>query len=111
MKNPIRAIPSALILVFLAFLNTIAAQAQSPYTITGELRDDSGQLFSGGNVCAMQPVAGGLNVRDRACAVSDAEGKFVVNISQPGTYQVVADKMSDGYMPTYSPFYKDPKAI
>ncbi len=45
------------------------------------------------------------------CAESDAQGKFVINISQPGTYQIVADKVSEGYMPTYSPFYKDPKAI
>ena len=105
MKNPIRAL--TLILVCLPVLAT----AQTPYTITGELRDDAGQLFSGANVCALQPVARGLNVRDRVCAESDAQGKFVINISQPGTYQVVADKISAGYMPSYSPFYKDPKAV
>ena len=105
MKKVIRV----LTLVFVGL--PVSLSAQSSFTITGELRDDAGQLFSGANVCALQPVARGLNVRDRVCAESDAQGKFVISISQPGTYQVVADKMSDGYMPTYSPFYKDPKAI
>jgi len=89
----------------------VSLHAQSPFTISGELRDDSGQLFAGGNVCALQPVSRGLNVRDRVCAESDAQGKFVINITQAGTYQIVADKMSGGYMPTYSLFYKDPKAV
>src|SRR5437763_11367848 len=105
MKNAIRAL--ALVFVCLP----VSVSAQSSFTITGELRDDSGQLFSGGNVCALQPVARGLNVRDKVCVESDAQGKFVINIAQAGTYQVVADKLSAGYMPTYSPFYKDPKAI
>src|SRR5207244_7766272 len=83
--------------------------AQSSYTISGELTDDAGRLFSDANVCALQPVARGLNVRDRVCAVSDAQGKFVINISQPGTYQVIADKVSEGFMPPYFLFYKDPK--
>jgi hypothetical protein len=105
MKNVIRA----LTLIVVCF--PVAVRAQTPFTISGELRDDTGQLFPGGNVCAMQPVARGLNVRDRVCVESDSQGKFVINISQPATYQIVADKISEGYMPTYSPFYKDPKAV
>ena len=99
----------ALAIVFLCLPALVVAR--SSYTISGELRDDAGQLFPGGNVCALQPVARGLNVRDRVCAESEAQGKFVINLSQAGTYQVVADKMSAGYMPTYLPFYKDPKAL
>lgn len=105
MKKAIR------VLTFVFVCLPVSVSAQTPFTISGELRDDAGQLFSGANVCALQPVAGGLNVRDRVCAESDAQGKFVINISQPGTYQIVADKMSAGYMPTYSLFYKDPKAV
>jgi len=104
MKNIIHAL--AIVFVCLPVIGV----AQTSYTISGELRDDAGQLFSGGNVCALQPVARGLNVRDKVCVESDAQGKFVINISQAGTYQVVADKLSAGYMPTYFPFYKDPKA-
>src|SRR2546427_10250591 len=105
MKKAIRVI------TFVFVCLPVSVSAQSSFTITGELRDDAGQLFSGANVCALQPVARGLNVRDRVCAESDAQGKFVINVTQPGNYQVVADKMTAGYMPTYSPFYKDPKAI
>ena len=103
MKNAIRAL--ALVFVCLP----VSVSAQSSFTITGELRDDSGKLFSGGNVCALQPVSRGLNVRDRVCVESDAQGKFVINITQPGTYQVIADKVSEGFMPPYFLFYKDPK--
>jgi hypothetical protein len=82
------------------------AVSQSPYTISGELRDDAGRLFVGGNVCALLKIPSGLNVRDKVCGESDGQGKFTINLTQPGTYQVIADKISEGYMPTYSPFYK-----
>ncbi|HXT62876.1 MAG TPA: hypothetical protein VN696_07560 [Pyrinomonadaceae bacterium] len=95
---------AALVIAFLAL--SAAAVAQSPYTISGELRDDAGRLFAGGNVCALLKIPSGLNVRDKTCAVSDSQGKFTINIAQPGTYQVIADKMSEHYMPTYLPFYR-----
>ena len=66
MKNAIGAL--TLVLVCLP----VSLHAQSPFTIIGELRDDSCQLIAGGNVCALQPVSRGLNVRDRVCAESDA---------------------------------------
>ena len=109
MRNPIRAIPSALILIFLASSITVTGQLPSPYTIAGDLRDDAGQLFSGATVCALQTNGKVVNVRDRVCAESDAQGKFVINLASMGVYQVVAEKMSEGYMPPYFPFYKDPK--
>lgn len=110
MKNPTRAVPSALILICLPFLITTTAQVSSPYTISGDLRDEAGQLFSGATVCALQTHGKVTNVRDKVCAESDAQGKFVINLTSSGSYQVVAEKMSAGYMPPYFPFYKDPNA-
>ena len=105
-----RAIPSALILICLSLANTLSAQVSSPYTISGDLRDEAGQLFPGASVCALQTNGRVVNVRDKVCAESDAQGKFVINLTASGSYQVVAEKISEGYMPPYSPFYKDPKA-
>ena len=107
MKNPIRAIPFALIFS-LASAITSSGQLPSPYTIAGDLRDVGGQSFSGATVCALQTTGKIVNVRDRVCAESDAQGKFVINLASSGRYQVVAEKMSEGYMPSYLPFYKDP---
>jgi len=110
MRNPIRELPSALILICLPFLITSTAQVSSPYTISGDLRDEAGQPFSWAKVCALQTNGKVVNVRDRVCAESDAQGKFVINLANSGGYQVVAEKMSEGYMPPYFPFYKDPNA-
>lgn len=101
MKNSILAF--AILLIGLPVL----AIAQSQYTVSGELRDDTGQLFSGGNICALKRSGTVVNVRDKVCAESDSQGKFNITISQPGTYQIIADKISEGYMPSYYPFYKD----
>lgn len=104
MKRVITALP--LIFVCLPALVT----AQTPYTINGELRDDAGQLFAGARVCALQTTGKIVNVRDRVCAESDGQGKFAIKLSQAGNYQIVADKVSEGYMPSYLPFYRDPNA-
>src|SRR5467141_180053 len=109
MKNQIRAIPYALVLICLACSTTVSAQSPSPYTIAGDLRDDGGQFSSGATVCALQTNGKVVNVRDRVCAESDAQGKFVINLTSMGLYQVVAEKWSEGYMPPYIPYYKDPK--
>jgi hypothetical protein len=109
MQNPIRVIPSTLILICLALANTISAQISSPYTISGDLRDQGGQPFPGASVCALQTNGRVVNVRDRVCAESDAQGRFVINLTNSGSYQIVAEKLSEGYMPPYLPFYKDPR--
>ena len=96
-------------LVIVLFALSASAVAQSSYTISGELRSDSGQIFVDGNVCALLEIPRGLNVRDKVCTQSDAQGRFTINVAQPGTYQVIADKMSEGYMPAYFPFYKAPR--
>src|SRR5436190_496181 len=109
MKKQVRAIPSALILIFLAFSITVIAQSPLPYTIAGDLRNEGGQLSSGATVCALQTNGKVVNVRDRVCVESDAQGKFVINLAGTGIYQVIAEKTSEGYMPPYIPYYKDPK--
>src|SRR6266498_1514315 len=108
-KNSMRAIPSALILICLTLANTLSAQVSSPYTISGDLRDEGGQPFPGASVCVLQTNERVVNVRDRVCSESDAQGKFVINLTTSGSYQVIVEKISEGYMPTYLPFYKDPK--
>jgi hypothetical protein len=104
MKRMMTALP--LIFVCLPALAT----AQTLYAINGELRDDTGQLLAGAKVCAFQTTGKVVNVRDRVCAESNAEGKFVIKLFQPGRYQIIAEKMSDGYMPSYLTFYRDPNA-
>jgi len=95
--------------VLAQFLPESVAQSPTPYTISGELRDDGGQLFSGATVCAI-PIDGTVaRVRDKICAESGQQGKFAINITSAGNYQVIAEKISDGYMPKYIPFYRDPK--
>jgi hypothetical protein len=89
----------------------MVAQSPAPYTISGELRDETGQLFSGATVCAIPTGGTVLRVRDKTCTESDAQRKFSVNLTQPGKYQVSAAKMSEGYMPAYIPFYRDPKIL
>ncbi|MGZ8843992.1 MAG: hypothetical protein ACXW18_10045 [Pyrinomonadaceae bacterium] len=105
MKNMIQA----LTIVFVCL--PLPAMAQSSYTVSGDLRDDASRLFSGGNVCALQKTGRVVNVRDKVCVASDAEGKFTISIPQPGNYQIIADRISEGYMPSYYPFYRDATAI
>jgi hypothetical protein len=98
-----------LLLLILGSSFTMAlAQAPVAYTIAGDLRDVSGQPFSGAQVCAIPTVGTVVKVRDKICAVSDAQGKFVIDLAQAGKYQVIAEQMSVGYMPAYLPFYRDP---
>ena len=104
MKNLIQALTIAFVCL------PLAAMAQSSYTVSGELRDDAGRPFAGGNICALQKNGSVVNVRDKVCAESDGQGKFIINLSQTGTYQIIADKISEGYMPSYYPFYKDATA-
>jgi hypothetical protein len=73
------------------------------------LRDETGRLFSDATVCAI-PVDGGLvRVHDKICTETDAQGKFIINLTQAGKYQITGEKMSEGYMPPYVPFYRDPE--
>lgn len=100
-------LPFALLILISTFAATFAQS--SPYTVIGELRAENGSPFSGATVCAI-PVDGSIvRVRDKVCVESDAQGKFTIELTQAGKYQVVAEKRSEGYMPAYIPFYRDPK--
>ncbi|HEY3037745.1 MAG TPA: carboxypeptidase regulatory-like domain-containing protein [Pyrinomonadaceae bacterium] len=85
------------------------AQSPSPYTVTGELRNDTGQLLSGAKVCAIPTNGKIVRVRDRVCADTDTQGKFVIDLNEAGSYQVIAEKRSEGYNPVYIPYFRDPK--
>jgi hypothetical protein len=93
------------------FLTVTVAQSTAAYTISGELRDDAGQLFSGATVCAIPTDGTVVRVRDKICGQTDQSGKFVVRLTTAGKYQVIAEKMSDGYMPSYIPFYRNPRIL
>lgn len=105
LKTPMRL----LALICLSSFTVTLAQSPSPYTLTGELNDESGRPFSGATACAL-PVDGvSVRVGDKICTKANAEGKFVINLPRAGKYQVAGEKMSDGYVPSYLPFYRDPK--
>jgi|GEM_PF-1013281 len=107
-RKSVRATPIFLALICWSFFAVTFAQTPGRYTVSGDLRDEKGQPFVGVIVCAI-PVADPIvRVRDRICTVTDGQGKFVINLTQAGKYQVVADKLSSGYMPAYEPFYRDP---
>jgi len=103
MKTAIRLISVLVLVVPLTF-----AQSKSPYTISGEARDDSAKLLPGISVCAVLTAGGVVNVRDRTCTETDAQGHFKIEDLQPGPYQIFGEAKSEGYMPQYLPFYRNP---
>jgi hypothetical protein len=108
MRSRIRSILPLLLLACSSLLIEAPAQSPSVYTITGDVLDDAGHPFLGITVCAI-PIDGAVvRVRDKICTESDSQAKFIINISQAGKYQVLGEKMSDGYMPPYIPFYGNP---
>ena len=111
MKTTIRAIPIFLVLIWPLFAVPFAelAQSPSPYTIVGDLRGDAGKSISDFTVCAIPLDDGVARVRDKICAQTDDQGRFTINLTQVGKYQVVREKISEGYMASYDPFYRDPR--
>ena len=108
MRSRIRPTLSLLLILCLSLLRVTLAQSPSRHTITGELRDDAGHPLADAAVCAIPTDGAVLRVRDKICAESDAQGKFAISLMQAGKYRVSGEKMSDGYMPAYLPFYRDP---
>jgi hypothetical protein len=100
-----------LLLICSWFLVAALGQSTSRYTVTGNLHDQSGRPAPGFTVCALPAAGGVLNVRDKACAETDAQGKFVIGLAQAGIYQVMSENPELGYMPAYIPFYGDPRSI
>lgn len=113
MKNSLKALPPLLVLTCLSLFaaaNVSHAQSAGGYTITGDVHDEGGRSVPGITVCAIRADGGVVRVRDKTCIETDAQGTFTINISQPGTYQVIREKRSEGYMPAYNPFYRDPRS-
>ncbi len=108
MRSPNRPMRLFSVLICLPVFIVTLAQSPFPYSVTGDLRDETGRLFSGATVCAIPADGGIVRVRDKICTETDAEGKFIINLTQAGKYQVIGEKMSEGYMPPYIPFYRDP---
>ena len=106
-----RIAPILALLVFSCSSLLINTPAQSPaiYTITGDVRDEAGHPFFAVTVCAIPTDGSVINVRDRICTESDSQGNFIINLSRAGRYQVLGEKKSEGYMPSYIPFYRDPR--
>jgi hypothetical protein len=107
MRSRSRSIRS-LLLILTPFFSVALAQSPSPYTITGDSHDDAGHPFPDATVCAIPTDGTVVRVRDKICTESDGRGQFAINLTQPGKYQVLGEKMSEGYMPAYIPFYRDP---
>lgn len=107
MRRSTRTTSLFLVLICSSFFVVTLAQSPGRYTVTGDLRDEKGQPFFGVIVCAIPVGDGIVRVRDKVCTHTDEQGKFVINLTQAGKYQVVADKASAGYMPAYIPLYRD----
>jgi hypothetical protein len=108
LRSRLKSQLSLLLILCLSVFSVTLAQSPSVYTITGDLRDAAGHPFSGATVCAIPTNGTVVRVRDKVCTESDAQGKFIINLTEPGKYQVLGEKMSEGYMPAYIPFYRDP---
>ncbi len=95
-----------LTLAQLATVQTLRAQSPSVFTVRGEAHDSSGQKVGCARVCAMpeKPVSGEFF----PCAITTADGKFLIQVEKAGNYRLVSDRTEEGYMSQYLPFYKQP---
>jgi hypothetical protein len=90
----------------------IAALAQSakPYTISGQVIDESGRGVPGVRVCAI-PVVGDRPERSVFCGTSNDDGEFVIREQDAGRFKLMYEKMSDGYVPQRWSFYRHPSIV
>lgn len=95
-----------LAVLLLLFVSAAQAQAPSPFIIRGEIHDGEGQKVACVNVCAMPEEL--VSGKFFPCVVSDAEGKFVIRLSEAGKYKLSTAKVESGYMPQHLPFYRLP---
>jgi hypothetical protein len=103
--------PSSVSVIALAHLSLAAAvlaQSPSPYIISGQVIDESGQGVPGVRVCA-------LSVIDRPggnmdCGTSRDDGKFLIRQQEAGRFRLIYDKASDGYTPQLR-FYRNPAVV
>jgi hypothetical protein len=110
-----RHLPPILLSLVLAqalFSATPTAQTTPELTITGQVLDEAGKPASGARVYALlqnQPPGKGIS-----SALSESDGEFLIRLSAPGRYAIVANKsdrsVAEGYMPQNQPFYRYPGA-
>jgi hypothetical protein len=82
---------------------TETGEVVSAEGIEGQVVDAEGQPVGGAKVLAEREDGGARITFD----VTDAEGKFRINVQGPGTYIVYGSKEEDGYPVTLSDFHKE----
>jgi hypothetical protein len=92
-------------LLAMALHSAASAQAsgQKPLLINGQVLDAEGRLVAGAFFYAA-PVAAGLR-GPMPRGVTNAAGKFTVEVRQTGWFVVGGRKPAEGYMRTSNPFY------
>jgi hypothetical protein len=90
------------------FAQSTAPQSEARYTISGQVQDGYGHLVAGAEVCA--PPIDWLPNQGRGfrCERTNAQGQFVIKITEPGRYRVMAAKRDEGRMPQALLFFRDP---
>lgn len=88
------------------------AQAQSPtsYTISGQVLDESGRAVRGVSVCAI-PTVNDRPEKGVSCGTSGDDGKFLIRARETGTFKLMYEKMSEGYVPQRWAFYRHPSIV
>lgn len=104
MKHYVKSNLCLLALICLSACAATVAQEQLPYAISGDVHDGAGRRIGGVRVCAFPVQRGSEGLI--LCGVSDVEGRFKVKVAEAGTYMLLPDKKTDGYMIPYLPFYR-----
>ena len=99
---------SVIAFAHLSLAAAVLAQSPSPYIISGQVIDESGQGVPGVSVCALPIVdrPGG----NMDCGTSRDNGTFLIREHEAGTFRIIYDKISDGYMPQLR-FYRNPAVV
>ena len=104
MKSFLRSICGLLALMYAVSSITLTVQASSDYSISGYVYDLAGRNVPEAKVCAV-PVE---NHRGVICTTADVEGRYTLKLALAGKYQMIPDKIQEGYLPQYVPFYRHP---
>lgn len=108
MKRSTRSASALLPLLFVLFLSTAHAQSPRYFTISGEVRDEFGQLTAGVMVCAFPDISNPTG--PTICGYSDEKGRYIIRLTKPGKYGLFYNKASDGYMAQNRLFYRHAQA-
>ena len=92
----------------LSLAAAVLAQSPSPYIISGQVIDESGQGVPGVSVCALPIVD--LPGGNMDCGTSRDDGKFLIREQEAGRFRLIYDKVSDGYTPQLR-FYRNPAVV